>query len=229
MKTLFVVVASLLLLWPAPGHAQEADASPTEKLDLRSTDPFSETAPSISVPTESSSEYPKPGTPLETPAPSPSPAPRATASPKKAPSPAKVASPAPVATPTAAPSKSSVAATIKDFESRWATAIAQHDLSVPQALLAEDYIGVNSTGRVVNKSTLIAEMKRDKNTYTSAVNSGLTVRVLGDAAVVVGTTKQSGKDASGKPFTYLYRWTDTWALRNGQWQCVASQSFVVSR
>ena len=95
--------------------------------------------------------------------------------------------------------------------------------------MAADYIGVNSVGRIVNKATLIAEMKRDKNTYDSAVNSGVTVRVHGNAAVAVGTTKQVGKDSSGKAFNYNYRWTDTWVERNGQWQCVASQSFVVAR
>lgn len=95
--------------------------------------------------------------------------------------------------------------------------------------MAADYIGVNSAGRVVNKATLVGEMKRDKNTYDSAVNSGVTVRVHGNAAVAVGTTKQAGKDSTGKAFNYTYRWTDTWAERNGQWQCVASQSFVVTR
>jgi ketosteroid isomerase-like protein len=122
-----------------------------------------------------------------------------------------------------------VAAAIKDLENRWAAAIASHDTSVPQALVADNYIGVDSSGTIVNKAALIAGMKRDKNTYDSAVNSGMTVRVHGTAAVIVGTTKQSGKDKDGKPFNYTYRWTDTWAERNGQWQCVGSQSFVVAK
>ena len=100
---------------------------------------------------------------------------------------------------------------------------------MPQQLVAADYMGVNSAGRVVNKAALIAEMKRDKNTYDAATNSGVTVRAHGTTAVAVGTTKQTGKDASGKPFSYTYRWTDTWLERNGQWQCIASQSFLVTR
>lgn len=95
--------------------------------------------------------------------------------------------------------------------------------------MAADYIGVNSAGRVVNKAALLADMKRDKNSYDSAVNSGVTVRVHGNMAVAVGTTKQAGKTPAGEAFSYTYRWTDTWLDRNGQWQCVASQSFLVTR
>ena len=100
---------------------------------------------------------------------------------------------------------------------------------MPQQLVAADYIGVNSTGRVVNKAALLSEMRRDKNSYDAATNSGVTVRVHGNMAVAVGTTKQTGKTPSGEAFDYTYRWTDTWLERNGQWQCVASQSFLVKR
>ncbi len=88
---------------------------------------------------------------------------------------------------------------------------------------------MNSAGRVVNKAALLSDMKRDKNSYDSAVNSGVTVRVHGNMAVAVGTTKQAGKNPAGQPFNFTYRWTDTWLERNGQWQCVASQSFLVTR
>lgn len=115
------------------------------------------------------------------------------------------------------------------MESRWAGAIAKHDASVPQELVAPDYIGVSSTGQMVNKTTLIAGMKADKNIYDSATNSGMTVRVFGNTAVAVGTTKQIGKDKAGKAFSYTYRWTDTWLERNDKWQCVASQSIAVAR
>lgn len=240
------IVGSVLLLAAAPlVVAQDEDASPAPNLNLRATDPMGRSEPSVVVPSESpSGNYPKPGTPLATPRPTaspaavtataaPSPAPRARTSasptPAKAsasPTPAKAPSPAAAA---ASGGKTNVAATIRDLEARWAAAIQAHDASVPQQLVASDYIGVNSAGRVVNKATLIAEMKRDKNNYDSAVNSGVTVRVHGNAAVAVGTTKQTGKTPDGTAFSYTYRWTDTWLERNGQWQCVASQSFLVTR
>ena len=229
--------------------AQDEDASPAPDLNLRATDPMGRSEPSVVVPSESpSGNYPKPGTPLATPRPTASPAaPAATAAPSPAartrttpsPTPAKASAsptpakaPSPAASAAAAPAtggKTNVAATIRDLEARWAAAIQAHDATVPQQLVAADYIGVNSAGRVVNKAALIAEMKRDKNNYDSAVNSGVTVRVHGNTAVAVGTTKQTGKTPDGTAFSYTYRWTDTWLERNGQWQCVASQSFLVTR
>jgi ketosteroid isomerase-like protein len=240
MKSLRVIVSAIVLM--AAGlemRAQDENASPAPNLNLRATDPMGRSEPSVVVPSESSrGNYPKPGTPLATPRPtaapaaaaaSPSPAARARTSPS--PTPAKAPSPAaaPAATAATSGGKTNVAATIRDLESRWAAAIQAHDVTVPQQLVAADYIGVNSAGRVVNKAALIAEMKRDKNTYTSATNSGVTVRVHGNMAVAVGTTRQTGTAPGGAAFNYTYRWTDTWLERNGQWQCVGSQSFLVTR
>ncbi len=244
MKHTFAAITALIIATSVAAVAQEDDASPAPDLDLRATDPLGTSEPSVSVPSESTrSNYPKPGTPLATPRPSPSPAAAATTratsttrtrtSPTPSPTPARGASPAATAATAAAPlstaTRGNVAATIRDLESRWAAAIQAHDVSVPQQLVAADYIGVNSAGRVVNKATLLAEMRRDKNNYDSAANSGVTVRVHGNMAVAVGTTKQSGKTPAGEAFNYTYRWTDTWLERNGQWQCVASQSFLVTR
>jgi ketosteroid isomerase-like protein len=117
-----------------------------------------------------------------------------------------------------------VQATLRDLENRWAAATAAHDSATVQELLAGDYVGVTATGSIVNKAGLLAQLRRDKNTYESVANSRVDVRVHGDTAVVVGTTSQRGKDAAGKPFSYTFRWTDTWVLRNGRWQCVASHS-----
>jgi ketosteroid isomerase-like protein len=113
---------------------------------------------------------------------------------------------------------------LRDLENRWAAATAAHDVATIQGLLAGDYVGVTASGNIVNKAGLLAELRRDKNTYDSVANARLDVRIHGSSAVIVGTTKQRGKDAAGKPFSYTYRWTDTWVERNGTWQCVASQS-----
>jgi ketosteroid isomerase-like protein len=112
------------------------------------------------------------------------------------------------------------------MENRWAAATKAHDIATIQKLLAGDYIGVTASGAIVNKAGLLAELRKDKNVYETVANSRLDVRVHGgDTAVVVGTTKQRGTDENGRAFSYTYNWTDTWVLRDGQWVCVASQSF----
>jgi ketosteroid isomerase-like protein len=115
------------------------------------------------------------------------------------------------------------------MENKWSASIPSRDLPVLQTLLAEDYAGVTSKGKVVNKRGLLAEVKKDTDTITSATNGKMDVRVFGNSAVVVGTSKEKGKDKEGKEFDRTYRWVDTWVERNGKWQCVASQAMQVQK
>jgi hypothetical protein len=125
----------------------------------------------------------------------------------------------------AAPSKkASVEATLKDNENRWEASYAAHNSSVAESLVANDFNGVYWDGRIMGKSSVISEIKKDKDAYKSAVNEKLTVRRYGPGlAVVIGTTHEKGTTKDGKPFDRTFRFTDTWVERGGQWQCVASQ------
>jgi ketosteroid isomerase-like protein len=126
--------------------------------------------------------------------------------------------------PATAPSKKmSVEATLKDNENRWEAAYAAHNTSVAESLVANDFSGVYWDGRVMDKSGVMSEMKKDKDTYKSAVNEKLAVRSYGpNVAVVIGTAHEKGTTKGGKPFDRMFRFTDTWVHRGGQWQCVAS-------
>ena len=105
-----------------------------------------------------------------------------------------------------------------------------HDPSVAQAYLGNDYRGVSSKGKVMSKSHLLAEIKKDTDTYTSAKNGRMDVRVFdGRFAVVMGTSVEAGKDKDGKAFKRSFRWTDSWVERDGKWQCVASQSMLLPK
>ena len=125
----------------------------------------------------------------------------------------------------AAPSKKTgVEATLKDNENRWEASYAAHDSSVAQSLVASDFNGVYWDGRVMGKAGVISEIKKDKDTYKSAVNEKLAVHSYGPGvAVVVGTAHEKGTTKDGKPFDRTFRFTDTWVQRGGQWQCAASQ------
>ena len=110
------------------------------------------------------------------------------------------------------------------MENKWEAAYGSHDYSVAQSLLADDFIGVYWNGKVLKKSSVVSEMKRDKDTYKSAVNQRLIVRQYGPGvAVVVGTAREKGTTKEGKAFDRTFRFTDTWVERKGGWQCVASQ------
>ena len=129
------------------------------------------------------------------------------------------------AKPAAAPSgkKMSVEAALKDNENRWEASYAAHDVSVAQSLVASDFVGVYWDGKVMSKSGVMSQIKKDKDTYKSAKNEKLAVHSYGpNVAVVVGTAREKGTGKDGKAFDRSFRFTDTWMMRNGQWQCVAS-------
>jgi ketosteroid isomerase-like protein len=126
--------------------------------------------------------------------------------------------------------KMSPEATIKDNENKWEAAIASHDISFIQSVVAADFMGVYTDGKVQNKSALIAQSKKDKDTYKSAKLEKLSVHTYGPSvAVVVGTAREKGTDKDGKAFDRTFRYTDTWVDRNGQWQCVAGQVMLVKK
>jgi ketosteroid isomerase-like protein len=126
-------------------------------------------------------------------------------------------------TATAPTRKGSVETTLKDNENRWEASYAAHDSSVAQSFVANDFNGVYWDGRMMGKSAVISQIKKDKDTYKSAVNEKLAVHSYGPGvAVVIGTAHEKGTTKDGKPFDRAFRFTDTWVERGGQWQCVAS-------
>ncbi len=105
-----------------------------------------------------------------------------------------------------------------------------HDVSVLEQLVAEDFVGTSSSGKVGTKATMIAEARKDKNVYTSAASSDMVVHHFGpNVAVVTGIVRETGKTASGKAFSQAFRFTDTWMERNGEWQCVAASALALPK
>jgi ketosteroid isomerase-like protein len=97
-------------------------------------------------------------------------------------------------------------------------------------MVATDFIGVSSKGKVQNRRAMLADVKGDKDTYTSTKAEKLAVHMYGSGvAVVVGIANEKGSGKDGKAFDRTYRFTDTWMDRDGNWQCVASQVSLVSQ
>jgi ketosteroid isomerase-like protein len=188
--------------------AQEESASPAE-----STAPTTEEKASATV--------------EETPAAKP--AEVATPAPEKKAEAATAAKPAAAAkkeatTATAAAAPSGKKMTVRDMEEKWEASIPSHDFATVQGFIAADFVGVSFQGKFTDKSSMLAEYKKDKDTYKSAKNEKLNVKNFGpNVTVVTGRAREKGTTKDGKPFDRTFLFTDTWILRGGQWQCVASQ------
>ena len=124
----------------------------------------------------------------------------------------------------------SIALEIRAQEERWEKSFTTHDVSVSEQLVADDFIGTSSSGRVGNKATLLNQVRNDNNVYTSTASSEMVVRMFGDkVAVVTGVAREAGKTASGEAFSHTYRFTDTWMERNNEWQCIAAHAMALPK
>jgi hypothetical protein len=54
------------------------------------------------------------------------------------------------------------------------------------------------------------------------------VNIYRETAVVTGLYRTKGS-FDGKPYDHLGRFTDTWILENGRWECVASHTSLLKK
>jgi ketosteroid isomerase-like protein len=210
MKIIIPFLATTFLA--AMTFAQEESASPAE-----STAPATEEKASATVEETPASK------PAEATAPAAEKKAEAATSPKAAAG-KKEATTSTVAKPGAAAAPSGKKMGVKEMEEKWEASVPNHDFSTVQGFVASDFVGISSQGKFTDRDSMLAEFKRDKDTYKSAKNEKLNVKAFGpNVMVVTGRAREKGTSKDGKAFDRTFLFTDTWMLRGGQWQCVASQ------
>jgi ketosteroid isomerase-like protein len=214
MKIIISFFAPLFLA--AMTFAQEGSPAPTEP-----SAPTTEEKASATV-----EETPPTVEPAAQPAATPAPAAAAAKKPATAttakPAAASAAKPA-----TAAPATKMTGKNmgVRDMEDAWEAAVGKHDYATVDGYIAADFTGVSSKNKFVGRSEILSEYKGDKDTYKSAKNERLNVKMYGNnVAVVTGRAREVGTGKDGKAFDRTFLFTDTWMMRGGKWQCVASQS-----
>jgi hypothetical protein len=114
------------------------------------------------------------------------------------------------------------------LESAWNHAEQSKDAAALKQLISDSFEYVDYDGTLMNKKEFLASILSNNVRGEQINNDGMTVRVYGNAAVVNGIYRDRGIE-NGKPFSRRGRFTDTWIYQNGAWQCVASQSTLISR
>jgi ketosteroid isomerase-like protein len=115
---------------------------------------------------------------------------------------------------------------LKDMENEWVKASLASNGDALGPLLADDFVNIDSDGKVLNKSETMARTKKSK--WEVSELSDLQVNQHGDSAIVTGVWHGKGVDSMGKAVDTRERWADTWVKKNGKWQCVASASAPMS-
>lgn len=114
------------------------------------------------------------------------------------------------------------------LESAWNHAEQSKDAAALNQLLGESLVYVDYDGTLLNKKEFLETTLHNNVQQEQINNDGMTVHLYGNAAVVTGVYRDKGVE-KGKPFQRHGRFTDTWVNQNGVWQCVASQSTLISR
>lgn len=113
---------------------------------------------------------------------------------------------------------------IIESERQWAESVATGDPTVVERILADDFVGVDPTGRLYDKATMVSDTRDAPNYFVSNRANEIKVRFYGDTAVAQGS--ETWERRTGDPLRGRFVWTDTWLRRNGKWQIVAAEDLV---
>jgi ketosteroid isomerase-like protein len=113
---------------------------------------------------------------------------------------------------------------IRDSERQWAESVANGDASVVERILADDFLGIDPDGNFFDKAKMVAETREAPKEFISNRLNDVKVRFFGTTAVAQGD--ETWVRRTGSPLRARFVWTDTWILRNGKWQIVASEDLI---
>ncbi len=142
-----------------------------------------------------------------------------------------------VSTPTPAPTpdKAAIEAELTKIENDWPRIIKEHDVATVRRIEADDAIFVYPDGSLGDKAQDVKDMEAGSLSADSWEVLDLKVNVLdNDSAVVTGRNVVKGgkykmPDGKVQDISGEYRWVDTFARRNGQWQVVAGAATPVQK
>ena len=109
------------------------------------------------------------------------------------------------------------------MERDWDAAFERRDATLIATFLADEFIATYSDGRRGDKATELKLAAEFNQQTDSRELDDFIVKIYRDTAVVWFTQTLKGP-SQGKPITIVYQYVDVWVMRDGRWQCVASQS-----
>ena len=114
------------------------------------------------------------------------------------------------------------------LERMWNEAQVNRDSAALDALVASRFVNTEWDGQVSDKQRFLADIKDPLFKPSSLTIQDVKMNFFGDTAIVTGTYHAQGA-YHGKPFDHVGRFTDTWVLDSGKWQCVASHTSLIKK
>lgn len=116
-------------------------------------------------------------------------------------------------------------ALIVKLENDFANAVVNRDEAAINKLISEDFIYTENE-KMYSRSEVIQSFLSATDTIESAYNEELEVHLYDETAIVTGWLYINGK-SSGTDFKRKYRFTDIWYYKNGYWQIIAAQDYLL--
>jgi ketosteroid isomerase-like protein len=114
------------------------------------------------------------------------------------------------------------------LERLWNEAQVHRDSAALDALVSSRFVNTEWDGELSDKQRFLADIKDPRFKPTIANIQDVKMNFFGDTAVVTGIYHTQGT-YQGKPYDHMGRFTDTWVLDTGKWQCVASHTSLLKK
>jgi ketosteroid isomerase-like protein len=114
------------------------------------------------------------------------------------------------------------------LEHLWNEAQVHRDSAALDALVSSRFMNTEYDGEVSDKQKFLADVKDPLFKPIAANIQDVKMNFFGDTAVITGIYHTQGT-YQGKPYNHVGRFTDTWVLDLGKWQCVASHTSLLKK
>jgi ketosteroid isomerase-like protein len=114
------------------------------------------------------------------------------------------------------------------LERLWNEAQVNRDAASLEALVSSRFVNTEWDGEMSDKQKFLADIRDPRFKPTALTIQDVKMNFFGDTAVVTGIYHTQGS-YQGKPYEHLGRFTDTWVLDTGKWQCVASHTSLLKK
>jgi len=112
------------------------------------------------------------------------------------------------------------------LEDQWTRALIARDTRTFERLLAPNFVYTEDAA-VMTRDDVIKSVTGSDH-VTRASNEGMKVHDFCDVHIITGVLHLQGSGKDGR-FNRRYQFTDTWQLRNGRWQIIAAQDYLIPK
>jgi ketosteroid isomerase-like protein len=113
------------------------------------------------------------------------------------------------------------------LERDWDAAFHRKDVRFIETVLADEFVVTYADGTRGDRAKELALAAEFNQQVDSSVLDEFIVKIYGDTAVVWFSQHLVGPK-NGRPTSLTFRYVDVFVIRDGRWQCVASQSTKVA-